>query len=256
MKNFGKYIGSVVGIFAGIMIASGSVARAEDLGELRTVSGEATFIRHRTVTPQYCTESGCLKGKTYWALSVRSGGVRYELDQILSEGEDSEPDTVTVGGVVVHQGVHVSITARTSMVNRSFVLLSDLREIVILDRGVLPMPFVGWTCQSVGEAQPVYVDVYQASRDGDYSMRVQSVSLGEDNPRTVASFDAVNVAIGQSDVRFVGADKRVQMDLTIDARGGEASEKDSLLKVVARAPSYGTSFPVESSVKLLCGRTR
>jgi hypothetical protein len=242
--------------------------------ELLTVSGTSSFVRRSTLIPQYCPgepaqntgANGCLKSRPYWALAIDARGMRYELDQVFAEGSESEPEAIEVGGVSVRSGVRISVTASVSRVSRGFAMLSDVREVVILDRGALDAmavsrgsPFYGWTCKSVGESQPVYVDIFSTSREGGFAMTVQSIGLGESEPRTVASFEDVEFEMSGSLVRFIGSDRKLQVDLQIDSEEGAIGERESLLKVTTRAPSregVGIDSPVESSVPLVCGRTR
>jgi hypothetical protein len=269
MKKFSKQIGGWVCTFTSLVVFGALVvtdARASQ-ADVISVAGQASFIKHRTLTPLYCPDyrpdntgsEGCLRTQSYWALSIQDGPVRYELDQILAEGEEQQPDSIMIGGVLVRPGVSVSVKARATPVTRSFSLLTDLQEILILDRAEESAPFFGWTCESVGESQPVYVDVFQNSRDEEYSMRVQTMVPGESSPRTLASLDSVSAELTDLHIRFSGVDQHLEADLAIDSQGGLQSRRDSVLKITTRIPSADLGYvevPVEAAVKLVCGRTR
>lgn len=269
MKKFSKGLGGFARIIAAILVFGALVAtdaRAEP-SDFVSVSGQASFVKHRTLTPQYCPDyrpdnsgsEGCLRTRTYWALSVQAGPVRYELDQILAEGEEQVPEAIVIGGVWVRVGVSLSVKARATVVSRSFSILTDLQEVLILDRSEESVPYFGWTCESVGEGQPVYVDVFQNSREAEYSMRVQTMVPGESNPRTLASLEGVSAELTDLLIRFSGADHHIEADLAITSQGELQSGRDSLLRLTTRIPTLGRGspeVPVEAAIHLVCGRTR
>lgn len=267
MLSFGKTlclsaIMATLAVTAGAQIASAD-GQSSETGNYTSVSGTARFERRHTVTPLFCSFDGCIKPKTYWSLVVQAGGARYEFDKEYAEGQETAPESIQVGAVVVRPGTHLVVVAHVEVVSREYAILSDVQSVrVDMDEraefsSLEGAPFFGWTCRSVGEPRPVYVDVEQISRGGDYSMRVMSeTGDGETSLRTIAAFGHVSLLVTEAAINFAGTTQQIHGELDIDQRGGRLNNLDSVLRLSGQVHATDVNAPIETSVKLVCDRTR
>jgi hypothetical protein len=222
---------------------------------VRTVSGIVQFEKRRTLTPQICTNEGCVKPQPYWAVVLADAGARYELDQAFDIGRDSRPDSVDLDNVELRPGLEVAVEGQVDVLNREYSIVSDVRNVEIIrliDSTLEGAPFFGWTCRSQGEALPMYVDVEQVSRSGGYAMRVLAETDDSSRiPHTVASFNQVTFRLEDAALHFHGAASDSSAELSIDQSSGRLDALNSVLEL--RAPR---EYPSGKTVQLVCDRTR
>lgn len=247
------------------LIAGSSVASADEQsfrpGEYESIQGVASFERRSTVVSlDYCEGDSCVTPKVYWALMIQSGHSKYQLNQIFAEGSVDAPEHVELGSVIIRPGTHLSLEARVDVVTRDYVILSSPRKInFIMDLTELPsrQDFYGWTCHSLGEAKPLYVDIIQISREGEYTMRIQSVGETDQDPaQTLAEFDQVKFVRTDDVVNFAGSAHRINAELVIDYRGGKFNDFESSLMVTHSLLANRGRLPVETTMRLACNPTR
>jgi hypothetical protein len=260
-----KRLGGMLAAF--VMIAGASVASADELS-LQTphyskISGVAHFERHHTVIPlTYCNAVDCIRAKPYWAMVVQAGSSRYELNQVFNEGSERAPEAVRVGSVVIRPGSRVVVQGHVDVITRDYAVISDIQKIdVVMDEELRSQeagaPFFGWTCHSIGETHPVYVDVTQVSRNGGYAMKILSdTGTEQEGLRTVANFGEVRLSMTDESIAFEGSTHRVSAQLAIDQRAGRINDLDSMLHMTNEFQTIDREFPVHTTVRLACNRTR
>lgn len=251
--------------FAGMSLAHAE-APAADSSTYTTVRGIARFEKHRTVTPRLCTLEGCAQSQPYWALVVDAHrGEHYQIDQIFAVGQAQAPASVTLARVEIKPGMEISVQGHVDVESRAYAIVSGVESVQVGNKLEFSesssTPFFGWTCHSVGENLPVYVDVEQVARDGGYAMRIQSETADSDSsPRTVASFETVSLSMSSTSIDFAGSTQLLHADLDIDQRSGRLSALDSVLRLNGKVRSSDSELPFElvakRAVKLVCDRTR
>jgi hypothetical protein len=239
---------------------SGSIARADDqglqVGQYSTITGNAVFEQHHTLLPLAICDDGqaCAQTRSYWMLVIQSGHSRYEINQPFGKGSEVAPDSFVLNEIVVRQGSRLRMDAKVDVVSRDYAILSDVRNVnVIMD---MATPFFGWTCKSVGESAPIYVDIAQIEHNGNYSMRILSAAGSEDHTvQTVAAFKDVQLSMSDEAIDFAASTQRVVAELAIDQRGGRVSNLDSVLKI-SNTMTRADQVSLETTVHLSCNRTR
>lgn len=254
---------SVFALMVLILIGGARLASADapdsQPDSVTTISGSVSFEKHHLLNPlSFCNQDGCSHPKPYWALVVESGTSKYILNKPFDEGTETAPEFIEVNSVVLRPGAHVEIQARVDVVSRDYAVFSDIQRInVVMDASnVASAPFFGWTCHSVGETHPVYVDVMQVSRNGDYSMRVLGSNGDASGVRNFVSFGQVSLNMTAASIEFEGAAHQITALLAIDQHNGRLGELDSLLSMTSELPPVDLHAPIQTQFRLVCSRTR
>jgi hypothetical protein len=232
-----------------------AIARAETSAELTRVTGTVGFERRFTIVPLAICEKGtpCPESKPYWVLTVKGGGMLYEVDQTFSEGSIVAPASVEFQSVILQPGDRISLEGQVRELTRGLAQITQVRSVALIPRPA----FFGWTCHTLStHAQRLYVDVIQISRQGGFNMRIQSPGeTGADPIQTLASFTDVSLRMGTDRIEFQGGTHALSAALSIDQ--SEASQMNdfiSVLRITERG--LASSSPVESRIELACNPTR
>jgi hypothetical protein len=181
---------STIVLTLGLSVATaGSATLAYAAGDgieastVTTVRGKVLFEKRNTVVPYggdlfhaisellpFCDSmNNCPRSSPYWAMLVDDGQRQYELHQPFAMGSSRAPESVQIGGVVLHQGNQVSVEGSIETISDSYGIISEVKSISILSNATLGTQNylqsiygaegTGWTC--VSSDNPSYgVDAY------------------------------------------------------------------------------------------------
>jgi hypothetical protein len=230
-------------------------------GDYVQLSGSASFVLRHSVRRLGDAKQHCIPAKSYWALTVQGGGIRYELNRFFAEGSNIAPESVEMDGVVIRPGSYISMQARVQVASRGYVLVSDPHNISAqmdpVDPSPSKPPFYGWACQSTAGQRQIYVDVVQVSREREYSMQVLTQGGSPRSElRTLASFGKVNLKMDSRSVQFAANHPRISVNLAIDQTANRLVDFESLLTLTGEVDTLDRSVPIRSQVPLICNPTR
>ena len=173
LLSFALGISSVTVVFPSASLANSGDTPANTVH----VSGNTKFELRHTVT------SLVGPSQPYWVVTLESGKTIFEIDQAYSISSERSPEELSLDGVSIHSGEHVSVVATLDTLDENYGILSHVTEVTVgspQEEAVFSQPTLSWHCHgNVSPNQEVFVEAWYATTDGNnhlYHMKAFSTS--------------------------------------------------------------------------------
>jgi hypothetical protein len=250
---------------------------ASSPAEMGKITGEVAFVEHRSfVSMVLCdlTREACVKPESYWSIVIKNDQTRYELNQAFEKGRTSRPESIEVGGVILHPGSRVSADVIYEPMDEAYSLITELKTIALLPTDLLEgrlmenmenrddsTPTFGWLCSSAsGENDTqIRLDVLHTREDNSNRLRVFAKAPESREFEAVAKIDHVAGEIRGDQVIYRGAQGADRLEVVIQTQPARLTPNiavPAVLNFTKRYSSETAVIPLDTTVQLKCDQTR
>jgi hypothetical protein len=249
--------------------ASGSPGSNDrEVGHSVSLQGVIHFEERHTVVPlSFCESPGhCYESKTYWSILVESNTEKFEVDQQFDEGQDTQPQSVTIDGKSVQPGSVVKLEATIEYASQNYFIVGNVRDVnetTALAEPSLP----NWTCRGTYDRQIQiqadvwYVPAQNTTQTNRYGMRVVGI---EEAPVGRTYYPLASLLNGQAEISreamvtvYEGQTADANLQLSVDQSTATNQVPAKLKFSLARVPEQvGAKIPSSLDLDVSCSRSR